>query len=420
MSVTEQPTRVHPVAAFADGLNRTLTDLAEAPLWSMTPEEHRAALLDLARGSAALSALRLRVLASADGLDVAAESAAASTAAWLAHETRQDRTAAHADVRLARALETTYECTRTAFATGHVDDAQARVIVRSVEALPESVGPVLRVRAEQHLVRLAAQHDAAALKRLGRKVFEVVDPEAADLEEGRRLDAEERAAARATYLHLNDNGDGTSQGRFRISTLHAAMLDKALASFTNPRRDPQRDVPRSALSRPELRGRAFCELLERFPTSRLPRIGGGSASVVVLLDYDKLLSGLGVAQLDTGQDISAGLARRLACEAGVIPAVYRHALGGPSEILDLGRRRRLHTSAHRVALTVRDRGCTAEGCDRPAASCHAHHEVPWSEGGGTSTDNGRLLCPFHHGKAHSPTYEMKRLPGGQVRFHRRT
>jgi hypothetical protein len=72
-------------------------------------------------------------------------------------------------------------------------------------------------------------------------------------------------------------------------------------------------------------------------------------------------------------------------------------------------------------MMIRDGGCTTEGCDRPAAWCHAHHdEVGWAEGGGTSVEHGRLLCPFHHGKAHDPLYDMTRLPDGKVRFHRRT
>ena len=90
-------------------------------------------------------------------------------------------------------------------------------------------------------------------------------------------------------------------------------------------------------------------------------------------------------------------------------------------MLDLGRRTRFHTESQRLALTVRDRGCTAEGCDRPPGWCHAHHdEVSWADGGGTSVDRGRLLCAFHHRKAHSPAYEITRLPSGQVSFHRRT
>jgi hypothetical protein len=179
-------------------------------------------------------------------------------------------------------------------------------------------------------------------------------------------------------------------------------------------------VGSARLSRPELWGHAFCELLERIPTKKLPLAGGSSVSVVVLLDYDKLLSGLGAAALDTGETISAAQARRLACEGGVIPAVLKHALGGPSQVLDLGRRRRLHTGPQRIALTIRDRGCTATGCDRPAGYCHAHHQTPWSCGGPTTVDNGRLLCAFHHGRAHSPSYDMSPQPDGRVSFHRRT
>jgi hypothetical protein len=121
------------------------------------------------------------------------------------------------------------------------------------------------------------------------------------------------------------------------------------------------------LARPEAMGQALCELLERVPAHRLPSTGGTSATVVVLLDYDTLRTGLGAAHLDTGQAISAAQARRLACTAGIVPAVYQHALGGPSVVLDLGRRTRLHTETQRLALTVRDHGCTADTCDRPPA-----------------------------------------------------
>ena len=142
--------------------------------------------------------------------------------------------------------------------------------------------------------------------------------------------------------------------------------------------------------------------------------------MVVTLDYDRLLSGLGAAQLDTGHEISAGEARRLVCEAGIVPAVYRRVLGGPSVVLDLGRRTRLHTEAQRLALAIRDRGCTADGCERAPGWCHAHHDQPWSTGGSTSLDNGRLLCGHHHRRAHDPRYAMTHLPTGKVAFHRRT
>ena len=156
------------------------------------------------------------------------------------------------------------------------------------------------------------------------------------------------------------------------------------------------------------------------PADRLPECGGTSVTVVVTLDLDKLLTGLGTAKLDTGETVSAGLARRLACDAGVIPAVVRRLVDGSSVVLDMGRKRRLHTEHMRIALGLQQGGCTAEGCTRPPGWCQAHHDISWSRGGRTSVTNGRLLCAFHHGKAHSVAYDMQYLASGEVRFTRRT
>jgi hypothetical protein len=420
MSISDQPGG-HPVVDFAARFRARLDWLAEAPVWSMTPTEQADVLVDLARARAQLDGLWLRVLAAADTHDVAAATAATSTAAWLAATTRQTRATAHAEVRLAQALSGgQHAATREALSAGRVDLDQARVVVRCVDALPATVDVAQRELAEKHLVGLATDHDAAALRVLGRHLLAVIDPEAADQTEGQRLAAEEAAAARATSLQLCDNGDGTHAGRFRIPTLHAAMLTTALNAFANPHRPGHRSPRPERRPRPEVLGAAFCELLERLPADRLPTSGGVSATVVVTLDHDRLLSGLGAAQLDTGHAISAAAARRVACEAGIAPAVYRRVLGAPSVVLDLGRTTRLHTEAQRLALAIRDGGCTAEGCDRPPGWCHAHHDTPWATGGTTSIDNGRLLCAHHHHRAHDPRYTTTHLPTGKVTFHRRT
>ena len=135
------------------------------------------------------------------------------------------------------------------------------------------------------------------------------------------------------------------------------------------------------------------------------------------MTLDQLLTGLGAAGLDTGGHISAGEARRLACTAGIIPAV----LGGKSQVLDLGRRRRFHTPAQRIALQLEQKGCTARGCDKPPALCHAHHDHPWSQRRRTpASRHGRLLCGHHHRRLHDPGYDHTLHPDNQVTFHRRT
>ena len=164
MPQTLAPTRPHPVEAFALRVHRDLDDLTDVPEWSMTAEQQRDALVALTRAESRLAALRLRVLAAAEGNDAAAESGATSTVAWLAHRTHQSRAKAHADLRLAQALEFEFASTRAALATGSVDQDQARAVVRAVSALPPHVSSADRRRAEEHLVELAGEHDAMALK----------------------------------------------------------------------------------------------------------------------------------------------------------------------------------------------------------------------------------------------------------------
>ena len=137
---------------------------------------------------------------------------------------------------------------------------------------------------------------------------------------------------------------------------------------------------------------------------------------MIQLQHDQLLADLRGAGLDTGEEISAGQARRLACNAGILPAV----LSGASLPLDLGRQQRFFNQAQRVALGTRHHSCAADGCDRPYAWCDLHHEDPWSHGGHTNLDKAVPLCGFHHHRIHDPAYWHRRHPDGTITFHRRT
>ncbi|WP_344342171.1 HNH endonuclease signature motif containing protein, partial [Streptomyces rhizosphaericus] len=129
-----------------------------------------------------------------------------------------------------------------------------------------------------------------------------------------------------------------------------------------------------------------------------------------------LTTALGTATLDDGTPMTAAQAMRLACEARIIPVV----LGGNGEVLHQGRARRRFTAAQTYALHARDKHCTAKGCDWPPGLCHAHHDTLFSEGGLTDIEDGRLLCPHHHARAHDPAYDMKVHADNEVTFHRRT
>ena len=196
----------------------------------------------------------------------------------------------------------------------------------------------------------------------------------------------------------------------------ADRLTTYLEAFTSPRRSGSEAPAQDRRPYGRRLGDAFAGFLESVDPRRLPLHGGDATTVFVTVDLATLASGVGTA-LVGDQPITAGQARRLACTASIIPSV----LGGESEVLDLGRARRLFAPAQRRALALRDRRCRAEGCDVPAAWCEAHHaRAPWVAGGRTDVDDGLLLCSWHHHRAHDHRYDQRRLPSGDVRFSRRT
>ncbi len=97
--------------------------------------------------------------------------------------------------------------------------------------------------------------------------------------------------------------------------------------------------------------------------------------------------------VSTGEPLAPSAVRQLLCDADILPVI----LGGPSEILDVGRTQRLVTPAIRAALDLRDGGCIFPACDKPPDACHAHHTTPWRLGGTTSLTTLVLVCPHHHG-----------------------
>jgi hypothetical protein len=56
---------------------------------------------------------------------------------------------------------------------------------------------------------------------------------------------------------------------------------------------------------------------------------------------------------------------------------------------------RLFTEQQRLALHVRDRGCSFPRCDAPPGYAQVHHVDEYGNGGPTTVANGTLVCGFH-------------------------
>jgi hypothetical protein len=416
--MTAMTTPRHRVASATAQLRGIADTLVDASVWSMDAVETASTLVELTRLESQVTELRSRVAAHADELQVGSDVGATSAANWLAHTVKDTRPGAARTVRLGYDLAP-HDLVPAGLARGDRRVGQAQVILHAVNDLPDGLDPDLVIRAERHLVTAAQQHDAQALKILGRRLLEVVAPELADAHEADLLEQEEARAAQATRLTMTDDGHGKTYGRFTLPTAHAARLKKMLLAIAAPKHQTATHGPGAGVQRrpgPERLGRAFVELIERITAQHLPKVGGTDATIVVTIDLDTLTGKLAkTGVLDTGDHISPREARRLACTARIIPAV----LGGDTQVHDLGRARRRFTKAQLTAMAIRDGGCVADGCDWPPWLCHAHHWQRWTDKGPTDLTNGGLLCPRHHTRAHDPTYELTHHPTGTVTFHRR-
>jgi hypothetical protein len=406
----------HPIVACAAVLDGALKDVASVEPAFMSVADKQAALTALSSVRSQLDALTARVLAAAG--DVADAQGLRDAAAWLAGETRTTQREARRDLALGRTLAQ-HPWVATELTSGGLRTEQARVIAGAVDALPSHVDAQTREAAETVLVGLADKHDARDLKQIGKRILDVVAPEVGESHEAAVLEAEESRAATGVELTMSDDGEGRCRGSFVVPSHIGKMFRRHLLALANPARHTEAELRDESGEFKPLRrrlGEAFVEYVERYPTEATPQTAGVNATVVVTMTLAELLAEHATALLDDGSRMSAGQARRLACEAGIIPVV----LGTDSQPLDMGRLRRLFTKAQRIALALRDRGCTARGCETSASGCHAHHDDPWSRGGLTDLANGRLLCPRHHRLAHDSRYAMTVHADNEVTFARRT
>ena len=125
------------------------------------------------------------------------------------------------------------------------------------------------------------------------------------------------------------------------------------------------------------------------PGARLPE-----PLVTVLVGYETFAGR--ICELANGTVLSPGSLLRLLERAWVERVVF----DGPDRIKNIGVRRRLFTGATRRAVEVRDRECFHEFCEGRADECEIDHVQPYSVGGLTVEDNGRLACRYHNRLRH--------------------
>jgi hypothetical protein len=402
----------HPVADGVAAVAAALDGVSEVSLWSLSDKDAQGLLRMVHQVRSRVDELALRLIDEVTGRRSGERSGATSTRAWLRCELQMSPVEAKRVVELAAALAGSLELTRAALAAGDISGDHAAVVAKVIDTLPVGLGADALDRAERRMLEWCRDFDPSDVARLGRRLWEAVDPEGAEAREAKALERQEREARRKRHLSFGSDGFGLHHLRGQFDPESAAVIAAALDGLAKP-------LPSTAGGPdPRTPGQRYADALvevcrRQLTTGELPKQGGEKAQVVITMRLDQLRSRVGSGLLDTGDALSPATVRRLACDAGLVPAV----LGTDGQPLDLGRTARTFTPAQRRALGLRDgHGCGFPGCDRPIAWCDAHHIVHWIDGGLTDLANGVLVCSYHHTLIHQGDWTVRMAADGRPEF----
>lgn len=265
---------------------------------------------------------------------------------------------------------------------GRVEPDVRRDATRVIVAEARGEGPDDAPPLSAELLRVQASAWAAALDQDG-------------------AEPRERESARKRYLRL---GAETQYG-FPVSGMLTPAVGAALMQIHNAQHSPRtvEFTPEGAEGPDPVRDdRTYGQKLHDSLASALnvaaasgglPTIGGTAPTLVVSVTEEDLTSGRGHAHVQgCEQPVSIAEALHVAC-SGVIQRVVS---GRDGRILRIGTEERVFNRHQRRAIALRDGGCIIPGCSVPAAWTEIHHVTEYAKGGPTHTDNGVLLCWYHH------------------------
>lgn len=364
----------------------------------LTEDELRVELSAAERLTSKVRAWQARLVDEANRRDLAQRDGCSSAAAWLTSQLGISAAEAARRQDEAAAVASSPDVAG-AFERGEITPEHARLIASTTRAEPNL--PIADLLADAR--QLDAGRFALRARRLRR---------AHQADGGLTQHEAQRQARRASVWIRPDDGmvilsaelDPVGGARVR-----AALFDEAdrLWRAEHPRQGAH-EVPVDARTNPQRLADALVNIFARPAGSGL---APEHAEVLVTITLEDLqCDTTGTAEILGVGPVPAATARRIACEAGVIPVV----LGGSSETLDLGRSRRLASRAQRRALRRQHDGCAAQGCTVPFHWCQIHHVKPWEAGGGTNLADLLPLCTTHHHLVHEGGWRIRRRPDGSA------
>ena len=378
-------------------LREGVRGLLERETAGMGDEEVRELLVELHRVQAQLGAAVARFTSVFDRRRAFAEDGSKTAAAWLARHCNTAKSATGRQVRLARRLRT-MPVTAAAFAGGEVDENHARVLARAADSPRPAVAAAFP-EAEADLVGFAKDLDFAGFVRAVKYWEDTVD------EDGAEDQAAADHAARRLHVSATFRGNVRIDGQLDVlgGTEFATALRRIDRELFLADWEEAKEVHGAATSAAHLwrtpaqrRADALVEMARR--AMAMPRDARKPLPLInVMVGYETFAGR--TCELFNRLPVTPGQVASLLTEAEIERVVF----DGPSRIIDLGVRHRFFTGGLRRVIEIRDRHCTAPGCDTPADECQADHVHPYAKGGRTEQVNGQNHCGHHNRKKGTKT-----------------
>ncbi|MCF8571507.1 13E12 repeat family protein [Gordonia sp. HY002] len=298
--------------------------------------------------------------------------------------------------------------TADAVAEGAIGVDHVLVVADTMKKIPASVPADLVADAEAQLAEVAASLTPRDLAIAGNALLERLDPDGALTDEhDRRRQRSVTLGAQDRRLMSKLGGTLTPQARAKFDAL---LIGWAAPGMNNPD-DPE--SPHGPVNAEGLDPEAVAAAADRDFRSTEQRnhdaldalltaqIRDGAlgrptslpAHLVVTAELKDLEAHTGIALTSTGTRLPVADLVDLVADATPWLEVFADAT---SQILYLGRGKRLATLPQRLALFGRDRGCTAPACSVPFVRTQAHHMPDWQYGGPTDVDHLGAACGGHN------------------------
>ncbi len=279
---------------------------------------------------------------------------------------------------------------------GEIGAEHVKIIRRFFDRLPGFVDFETQEAAEAQLAELACVLKPEELRQAADRLAILLDQDG-ELSDGDR--------ARRRYLVIDrQQSDGMSDIRGRVDPETRAALDAVLAKWAAPGMcNPDDESPcvdgdpalesvagdcRSTGQRNHDALKAMCRAM--LASGQLGSHRGLPVTIVISTTLAELESGRGHAVTGGGSLLPMSQVIRQASAAHHYLAVFDDHTECP---LYLGRSRRLASTAQRIVLYAKDRGCTFPGCTAPAYHSEVHHSMAdWADGGLTDITDETLAC----------------------------